>query len=151
MGSSLVHVHTPEQRGGGCAGTPQLPTPLFAHAVSVFDEPLTKNQDLPYLKGTGAPGGVLGQRGPPHRAAGRCRRRAKVPAAASSPSLLQTPGAIPALGAHIGSARPRQLEMCFLDEHPPSRGRGEGVLSAPFRLISPLTQRAYIFFGGGKL
>lgn len=88
VGSSLLHVHTPEQRGGGCAGTPQLPAPLLAHPVGVFDEPLTKNQDLPYLKGTGAPGGALGQRGWPHGAAGRCRRRAKVLAAASS---LSTP------------------------------------------------------------
>lgn len=41
--------------------------------------------------------------------------------------------------------------MCFLDEHPPSRGQGEGLLSASFRLISPLTQRACNFFGEGKL
>jgi len=95
VGSSLVHVHAPEQCRGGRVGTPQLPAPVLAHPVGVFDEPLTKNQDLPYLKGTGVPGRGLGQRGPPRGAAGLCRRRAKVPAAASSPGTPVKPRSHP--------------------------------------------------------
>lgn len=136
VGSSLVHVHTPEQRRGGCAGTPQLPTPFLAHPVGVFDEPLTKNQDLPYLKGTGVCGGALGS---PHGAAGRYKEESE--GTGLQPQHSLNPGAMPVLGAHIRSARPQQLEMCFLDEHPPCRGQEERMLSALFRLISPLTQR----------
>lgn len=129
VGGSLLHVHPPQQRGGGGAGTAQLPTPFLAHPLGVLDEPLTKEQDLPYLKGTGAPGGAPGRRGPPRGAAGHCRRRAKAPGATPSPNTPRDPGAIPAFVARVGPSR--RSETCFPGEHPPSRGRGEGVPSAP--------------------
>nr|XP_013049728.2 kelch-like protein 17 isoform X2 [Anser cygnoides] len=150
VGGSLLHVHPPEQRGGGGAGTAQLPTPFLAHPLGVFDEPLTKDQDLPYLKGTGAPGGAPGRRGPPRGAAGRYRRRAKAPGATSSPGTPRDPGAIPALGARTGPSR--RSEMCFPGEHPPSGGRGEGVLSAPSTDSSHRPPEGCVFsFGEGNL
>lgn len=150
MGGSLLHVHAPEQRGGGRAGTPQLPTTLLTHPVGLFDEPLTKDQDLPYLKGTGASGGALGQRGQSHGAAGHCRRT-KVPAAASSPNTPVNPRSHPRSWCTHGIKYDRSSSKCASWASTLLLGgRGERVLPAPFRLISPLTQRAYIFFGEGK-
>lgn len=131
VGGSLLHVHPPQQRWGGRAGTAQLPTPLLAHALRVLDEPLTKDRDLPYLQGVG---------GPSCGAAARCRSRAKALAAIPSPSAPMEPGAIP--GARLGSASPK---LCFLGDHTPSAVLGEGVLPLHPRTHLTALPKGYLF------
>lgn len=42
MGGRVLYVHAAQQRGRGGAGAAQLPATLFAHAVCVVHQPLTR-------------------------------------------------------------------------------------------------------------
>lgn len=71
----------------------------------------------------------------------------KEPAAASSPSTPVNPRSHPRSWCTHGIKHDRSSSKCASWA---STLLLERVLPAPFRLISPLTQRAYIFFGEGK-